>query len=656
MERGGSVGWSDARWGRGLHGVLAALVTAIVFALALSPCMALAEVDTSRTPAGYWDTAPYWMDSEGNVVVGNAGEIKDWSNFPVRNAKTVSFQKGTVFPGYCDNMFRSDSLTSIDLSNVDFSHVISIDEMFQDCDSLESIDLSGLDLSNVSRGYFLLAYCDKLKTVDMSGIKLGGAVAPTWDNFRDMFWWDKALETVDLSGATIVTDNLQEMFAWCENLKSVNFQGSHISTYTKDGTHGDGFTGMFIGCSKLESLDLRTFDTLGARSMSEMFFRCTNLKSVNLNSFDTSTVTTMYEMFGGCSSLQTIDVSLFDTSKVENMNSMFEGCSSVTSLDLSGFDTSKITSTYNMSKMLSGCTSLQRLTLSEGFFNASVDLRSAAGLPDVTDMSGYDAAEHTGKWVRESDRTPSLDEGGAAPSLKSDALMAGDASDAGTWVWQGYVTLSFDANGGEGAMDAVAAGCGDTVQLAPCAYVRKAYDFAGWNTSADGSGTAYADAAEVPVAQDTVLYAQWAEQEYTLTYDPAGGSWADGTTDAISRSYGKASDPATILDAPTREGYVFVRWQGSSYQPGDAYDKRGEDGLLTDDTLTAVWEKAATPTPTPGTTTDGGKAQPKADRTDSASQAAMPQTGDTSMMAAPMAVAGIAALAAAALMRRRIRG
>lgn len=90
------------------------------------------------------------------------------------------------------------------------------------------------------------------------------------------------------------------------------------------------------------------------------------------------------------------------------------------------------------------------------------------------------------------------------------------------------------------------------------------------------------------------------EQTYTITYNPAGGVWSDGSTGVISKTYSKTGDPAKILDAPTREGYEFVCWEGSLYQPGDTYNTRGEDGLLTDDTLTAVWKKV--PDVNPGET------------------------------------------------------
>lgn len=47
-------------------------------------------------------------------------------------------------------------------------------------------------------------------------------------------------------------------------------------------------------------------------------------------------------------------------------------------------------------------------------------------------------------------------------------------------------------------------------------------------------------------------------------------------------------DEITIHEAPTKAGYKFVEWRGSSYQPGDAYT------VTEDHTFTAVWESTAT--------------------------------------------------------------
>jgi uncharacterized repeat protein (TIGR02543 family) len=76
----------------------------------------------------------------------------------------------------------------------------------------------------------------------------------------------------------------------------------------------------------------------------------------------------------------------------------------------------------------------------------------------------------------------------------------------------GYVaptkTVSFDANGGEGTMANQTAS--DATALTANSFTRSGYSFTGWNTSADGTGTTFADAASFSFTADQNLYAQWA--------------------------------------------------------------------------------------------------------------------------------------------------
>ncbi len=91
------------------------------------------------------------------------------------------------------------------------------------------------------------------------------------------------------------------------------------------------------------------------------------------------------------------------------------------------------------------------------------------------------------------------------------------------------------------------------------AYRKRGYSFAGWNTRADGTGTAYAN-------KDTVsrlslkngatvrLYAQWRINNYKINYNLNGGI----NNEANPETY-------TILQyvsfkRPTRDGYRFVGW------------------------------------------------------------------------------------------------
>lgn len=68
-------------------------------------------------------------------------------------------------------------------------------------------------------------------------------------------------------------------------------------------------------------------------------------------------------------------------------------------------------------------------------------------------------------------------------------------------------TVTFDANGGSGAMANQTAST--TTALSTNAFTRSGYTFSGWNTVADGSGTSYADGASYPFTASATLYAVW---------------------------------------------------------------------------------------------------------------------------------------------------
>ena len=84
--------------------------------------------------------------------------------------------------------------------------------------------------------------------------------------------------------------------------------------------------------------------------------------------------------------------------------------------------------------------------------------------------------------------------------------------------------LSFDANGGEGTMAAQTFEAGVSQAIVSNTFTREGYDFIGWNTKADGSGTFYTNKQSITLTQDMTLYAQW----FTPTYVDLGLSvkWA----------------------------------------------------------------------------------------------------------------------------------
>ena len=87
--------------------------------------------------------------------------------------------------------------------------------------------------------------------------------------------------------------------------------------------------------------------------------------------------------------------------------------------------------------------------------------------------------------------------------------------------WKAHeYTIKFDANGGTGKMSDLSCIYGEEKTLTKNVFRKNGYIFAGWNTKADGSGTAYKDAAKVKnlVIKDggsKTLFAQWSNK-YTL--------------------------------------------------------------------------------------------------------------------------------------------
>lgn len=75
------------------------------------------------------------------------------------------------------------------------------------------------------------------------------------------------------------------------------------------------------------------------------------------------------------------------------------------------------------------------------------------------------------------------------------------------------------------------------------------YTFGGWNKA---DGTAW-DYASDKVTDNITLYAKWAANTYTITFDTAGGS----EIAPIAQDYGTV---ITAPEAPTREGYTFIGW------------------------------------------------------------------------------------------------
>ena len=111
----------------------------------------------------------------------------------------------------------------------------------------------------------------------------------------------------------------------------------------------------------------------------------------------------------------------------------------------------------------------------------------------------------------------------------------------------------------------------DPKALTVNAYTYTGYTFIGWNTAADGSGTAYTNGQAVLNLRGTTgsvtLYAQWAVQ-YTVVYDKNAAD-ASGSMPPSAHIYGVSK--ALTANAYTRAGYNFTGWNTQANGSGTAY-------------------------------------------------------------------------------------
>ena len=108
---------------------------------------------------------------------------------------------------------------------------------------------------------------------------------------------------------------------------------------------------------------------------------------------------------------------------------------------------------------------------------------------------------------------------------ETNTAKAGDIIRYVYGVWGGEkpaeLTVIFEANGSEeypveGTMEPQTVTAKTDTALNANSFTRGGFNFSGWNTAADGSGTPYADKATVKLTEDTTLYAQW-EDNHSLT-------------------------------------------------------------------------------------------------------------------------------------------
>ena len=100
------------------------------------------------------------------------------------------------------------------------------------------------------------------------------------------------------------------------------------------------------------------------------------------------------------------------------------------------------------------------------------------------------------------------------------------------WQAAPTVSITFNSNGGTGTMNKQTIEADLTTNLNPNLFTRTDYNFIGWNTKQDGTGTTYADGGPIKLTQNMTLYAIWMAPERT-SYAYSGSVTFDGSVPKV---------------------------------------------------------------------------------------------------------------------------
>ena len=164
-------------------------------------------------------------------------------------------------------------------------------------------------------------------------------------------------------------------------------------------------------------------------------------------------------------------------------------------------------------------------------------------------------------------------------------VVTGDVTLVATWEEE-FCEVILDPNGGSydgSTQPKVVKYKKGEMMTVPGASTREGHKFLGWQSG----DKLYQPGDKIEVTGDITFAAIWEDETCEIIFDPNGGLF-EGSTDPKIIRYNKG-ETIIIPEAPTREGYKFLFWKGSEYQPGDEYLVEG------DHTFVAQWQKEETP-------------------------------------------------------------
>ena len=155
------------------------------------------------------------------------------------------------------------------------------------------------------------------------------------------------------------------------------------------------------------------------------------------------------------------------------------------------------------------------------------------------------------------------------------------------------LTVSYNGHGSDTGDDKnVASHVDESIRIENNWFGRAGYDFKGWNTKSDGTGTSYEEGDEASFTEDTTQYAIGAPHTYTIAFD-SNSTDATGSMPDMSFRYNETKRLTSNVYSSASAKFAGI-WNtspngsGATYQDGESVTNLTEENCRTV-TLYAQW-------------------------------------------------------------------
>ena len=248
--------------------------------------------------------------------------VKEWLGNNIIGLECT--KSGSIKQDNFSELFKNySSLYYVDISKINLSDVLSMEDMFYGCSNLTEINADWQNTINCTDMSGLFYNCSSLKNIT------------------------SFTEKVNVTNV----EKVDYLFSGCFNLKNINCSKWNLSKTTSS-SH------LFENCGNVEIISLPQFSEK-LENISYMFSDCEKLSEIySLEDFNPVNVTNAKGMFSGCSSLSSINLNKFTGSELTNIDEMFLNCTNVRTIDLSSMNFSKV---ENYTNCLLGNSKLTKL-------------------------------------------------------------------------------------------------------------------------------------------------------------------------------------------------------------------------------------------------------------------------------------------------------